>query len=328
VAETLESPAGPPPRATRGRSPALFAGTGNAALAGAVARELGAPLGRCAVDRFPDGEVSVRLDESVREREVFLIQPTSPPVNDHLVELLALADACRRAAAARIVALVPYFGYARGDKREGRRVPVMASLVARTMEGAGIDHVVSVDVHTPQVEGFFRIPVDALSAVPALARALGERLAPDTVIVSPDLGGVRRATEYARLLGRTMASCDKRRLDGGRVAVGRITGEVRGRPCVIVDDMIATGGTIAECARALRDAGAAPPFTVAATHGVLAPDARARLAAAGIRELVLTDTIPHDADGSEPPTRRVSVAPLLAGAVRRIAAGESLHGLA
>ncbi|HEX6058462.1 MAG TPA: ribose-phosphate pyrophosphokinase [Gemmatimonadaceae bacterium] len=313
---------------TRGRAVALFAGTGNPALADAVARELGVPLGRCAVERFPDGEVSARLDESVREREVFLLQPTSPPVNDHLVELLALADACRRAAAARVVAIVPYLGYARGDKREGRRVPVMASLVAGMIESAGIDHVVSIDVHTPQVEGFFHIPVDALSAVPALAIAIGERLPHEAVIVSPDLGGVRRATEYARLLGRTTASCDKRRLGGSRVAVGRVTGEVRGRPCVIVDDMIATGGTIVECARALRDAGAATPFTVVATHGILVPEARARLAAAGIRELVLTDTIPCGADEREPPTRRISVALLLAGAVRCIAAGESLYGLA
>src|SRR5215218_7753249 len=164
----------------------IFAGTANAGLAEAVARELGVRLGACAVERFPDGETSVRLDEPVRGREVFVVQPTSPPVNDHLVELLAFADACRRASAARLTAIVPYFGYARSDRRNCRREPITASLVASLMQAAGVHHIVTVDVHTPQVEGFFQIPVDALTAVPALAAALRSRIPDDAVVVSPD----------------------------------------------------------------------------------------------------------------------------------------------
>src|SRR5918999_135901 len=174
----------------------IFAGTANAELAAGVARELGVQLGACSVERFPDGEMSVRLDEPVRGREVFVVQPTQPPVNDHLVELLAFADGCRRASAARITAIVPYFGYARSDKRNSRRVPVMASMVADLMQSVGIGHVVTVDVHTPQLEGFFRIPVDSLTAVPTLVHALRDRLPEDTVVVSPDAGCVSMATEY------------------------------------------------------------------------------------------------------------------------------------
>src|SRR5919199_1091455 len=169
----------------------IFAGTANSDLARGVARELGVRLGACSVERFPDGEVSVRLEEPVRGREVFVVQPTSPPVNEHLVELLAFADACRRSSAARVTAIVPYFGYARSDKREGRREPVMASTVAYLMQAAGIDHVVTMDLHAPQIEGFFRIPVDSLTAVPTFCDALRERLPRGTVVVSPDAGRVK-----------------------------------------------------------------------------------------------------------------------------------------
>ncbi len=307
---------------------ALIAGTANPPLAAAVAAVLGvAPLA-CAVERFPDGELAVHLDESVRGAEVCVVQPTAPPVNDHLVELLALVDACRRAAAERVTAVVPYFGYARGDKRDGRRAPVMARLAADLLQGAGVDHVMVVDPHAAQLEGFFRVPVDALGVVAPLCDALRDALPADAIVVSPDLGGARRAAEYGARLGRAVAVCRKRRLAGDAVEVLQVIGDVRDRPCVVVDDMITTGGTIAECVAALRRAGARPEIAVAATHGVLAPGAERRLADAGVHELVLTDTVALPAAETALPRRIVSLAPLLAEAIRRHVAGRSLRDLA
>ncbi|MDB4947596.1 MAG: prs 1 [Gemmatimonadetes bacterium] len=297
----------------------LLAGTANPVLAAALARELGVELGGCEVRRFPDGEVDVRLTASVRRREVFVVQPTCPPVNDHLVELLAVADACRRSAAARVVAVVPYYGYARSDKRHGRREPITASLVAGLMEAAGIDHVLTVDLHTTQIEGFFRVPVDTLSAVPVLCEALRDRVPADAVVVAPDAGRVALATEYADLLDRPLVVLHKRRESGTETRVTHIVGEVRGRACVLVDDMISTGGTIVESVGALRDAGARPDFTVVATHGLLLRDAAARLAAAGVGTLVVTDTVPP-APSPPPGLHVVSVAPILADFIRRTAA--------
>lgn len=303
----------------------LFAGSGNPALATAVASELGQPLGACTIRRFPDGEVAVELDESVRGLEVILLQSTGPPVNDHLMELLALADACRRAAAARIVAVVPYLGYARGDKREGRRVPVMARLTAELIETAGVDHVLSLDVHTQQLEGFFRIPVDVLTAVPVLCEAVRERLPADAVVVSPDLGAIRLATGYGRRLGLPAAVCQKRRLDGAMVEVMQVIGDVRGRSCLIVDDMITTGHTVAEAVKALRAADATGDIVVAATHGVLAAGAPDRLFAEGVREVVVTDTVAVTAESVRRGIRVASVAALLATAIQRLQRDRSLR---
>lgn len=306
----------------------LFAGSASRALANAVASEFGHPFAVSTIERFPDGEVLVCLDEPVCRRQVILLAATAPPVNDHLVELLALADACRRADAARIVAFMPYFGYARSDRRDGRRTPIMASLVAELTERAGIDHVVAVDVHTPAVEGFFRIAVDNLTAVPVLAAALQKRVSADTVIVAPDLGALRLANRYATQLGLPVAVCHKRRLGGAEVSIGRITGDVVGRPCVIIDDMISTGGTIAESVRALNEAGARRQYIVAATHAVLVPGALEKITDAGVVELFVTDSIEPRGDGD---TRRaptvVSIAPLLANAIGRLIEGGSLRDL-
>lgn len=302
----------------------VFAGTGNPALAAAAVAELGLALSPCTVSRFPDGELSVELEVSVRGHDVFLVQPTAPPVNDNLMELLVLADAARRASAARITAVIPYFGYARSDKRSGRRGPVTASAVARMLEGAGVAHVVTVEVHTPQLEGFFHVPIDDLSAVGTLCAELRSRVSSDAVVVSPDLGGARRASEYSQRLGLPTAVCRKRRTSGTEVSVSEVIGAVAGRPCIIVDDMITTGGTVAECARALREAGARPEPLVAATHGVFAPGARERLAAAGARAVLVTDTIAQaPASGVEV----VSVAPLLGAALRRLVSEASLSDL-
>jgi ribose-phosphate pyrophosphokinase len=306
----------------------LLAGSASRTLAASVDRELGHRFAVSTIERFPDGEVFVCLDEPVRGKDVILLAATAPPVNDHLVELLALADACRRADASRIVAVVPYFGYARADRRDGRRTPIMASLVAELVERAGVDHVVTVDVHTPAVEGFFRIPVDNLTAVPVLASALHSRIATNAVIVAPDLGAVRLANRYATKLDLPVAVCHKRRLGGSEVTVNRITGDVAGRPCIIIDDMISTGGTIVESVRALNEAGALPDHTVAATHAVLVPGALDKMAAAGVRRLLVTDSIePHDAASSLSP-EVVTIASLIATAIRRLLDGGSLRELA
>ncbi len=304
----------------------IFAGAASAELADAIARELGVVLSARTVERFPDGEISVHIDESVRGHEVFIVQSTSPPVNDHLVELLIFADACRRAAADRVTAVVPYFGYARSDKRQGLRRPITASAVADWMRSAGIGHLITVDVHTPQLEGFFRIPVDDLTAVPLLCESLRQDIPADAVVVTPDLGGVHRATEYAERLGLSVAVCHKHRVSGTEVKVTDITGDVRDRTCLIVDDMISTGGTIAEGIRALLAAGARADFTVAATHGVFVEGAYARLAEAGVRTVFVTDTIAI-ADRAWPPLRVVSAAPLIAAALRRVIANGSLAEL-
>jgi ribose-phosphate pyrophosphokinase len=300
----------------------LFGGTANPALAAAVARCLEVELGACRVERFPDGELSVRLQASVRRREVFVVQPTSPPVNDHLVELLAFADACRRAAAARVTAIVPYFGYARADRRNCRREPITASMVASLMQAAGVDHVLSVDLHTPQVEGFFQVPVDTLTAVPAITDALAGRLPADLAVVSPDAGRVRMATDYAKRLDAALAILMKRRESGTETEVTHLVGEVRGRPCLIVDDMISSGGTLVSSVEALRRAGAGECW-VAATHGLLVGDARERLERAGVREVVVTDTV-DVLCRDWPRLRCVSLAPLLAEAVRRMVSHGSI----
>ena len=307
--------------------PVLIAGSGNRPLADAIARELRMPLASSLTERFPDGEVLVRIEETVRGREVFLLQPVSPPVNDHLVELLALADAARRADAERITAVVPYFGYARSDRRDGQRGPIMASLVAELLERAGIGHVLTLDVHTPAAEGFFRVPVDNLSAVSLLVAAARPLLPPNAVVVAPDLGAVRLATRYGALLGLPVAICHKRRLGATEVAVSRVTGEVQGRSAVIVDDMISTGATIVESARALLEAGAAPEFLVVATHGVLVSDAMAKLASAGATRVIVTDSLAVPRQGEWAPDV-VSVAPLCARAIRTVLEGGSLRELA
>jgi ribose-phosphate pyrophosphokinase len=304
----------------------LLAGTANPALATAIALELGVQTGECVVDRFPDGEVAVRLLQPVRRKEVFLVQPTSPPVNDHLVELLALADACRRSAAARITAIVPYFGYARSDKRHGRREPITGRMVADLLEAVGIAHVVTVDPHTAQIEGFFFAPVDSLTAVPTLTGVLRGRLAPDVAVVSPDAGRVGLATRYAQRLGVPVVVLHKRRENGRETHVTHVVGDIAGRACLVVDDIIATGGTLADAIRALLAAGARPEITIAATHGLFLPGAREKLDHSAVQDVWVTDTV-SVAEKDWPRLRVVSIAPLVADALRRFLADGSLEDL-
>jgi ribose-phosphate pyrophosphokinase len=294
----------------------VLGGTANPALASTIAEELGVALGSSEVERFPDGELSVRLHESVRGLDVFVVQPTSPPANDHLLELLAFVDACRRAGAERLTAVVPYFGYARSDRRDCHREPIMASLVAGVMECAGVDRVLLVDVHSPQTEGFFRIPVDNLTAVPALCKALRDYVPADMVVVSPDAGRVKMATEYGRRLGAPLAILHKRRESSTETDVTHVVGDVRDRPCLVIDDMISTGGTVVESLRALREAGARPEFYVAVTHSLMLGPACTRFAQEGVRRVFQTNTVtPREA--CDVPVEVVSVAPLLAAAIRQ-----------
>ncbi len=300
----------------------IFTGRSNPNLAEQIAQALGVRLGACAIESFPDGEVSIRLDEPVRGREVFIVQSTGPPVNEHLVELLAFADACRRASAASITAVVPYFGYARADKREGSRIPVTASMVADLMQVVGINHVLTVDVHAPQLEGFFRVPVDSLTVVPALHNELRNRLSQDTIVVSPDAGRIRMATEYAHLMNTSVVILHKQRESATETEVTHVVGDVCNRSCLIVDDMISTGGTMAESIKALLSAGARPEITVAATHGLLLDGARENLSHKDVREVVVTDTVAIDKDW--PQLKVVSAAPLIADAIRQFITDRSV----
>lgn len=304
----------------------LFMGSAHPALAESVARALGIPLSPCTVERFPDGEVSVRLNESVRGCDVYIIQPTAPPVDEHVMELLIFADACRRAAAARITAIVPYFGYARQDRRRGRREPITASVVAMLMQTVGIDQVMVVDIHADQIEGFFMIPVDALTATPVLCEAVKPTLTPGTVVVSPDVGRVATATDYARRLQTSVVVLHKRRESGSQTTVTHVIGDVADRPCLIIDDMISTGGTIARGIEALLGAGARPDITVAATHGLFVGDARTVLSHPSVRGIYVTDTIPQTAHDWAS-LHVVSVAPLLAAAIEQVDADGSLSGM-
>lgn len=295
----------------------ILAGTANPALATAIGRELGVSIGACTTDRFPDGEVGITLGESVCRKEVFLVQPTSPPVNDHLVELLALADACRRGAAERITAVVPYFGYSRADKRQGRSEPITGRIVADVLQTAGVAHMITVDLHTPQVEGFFGIPVDALTAAPVLCRALQARLPSDIVVVAPDVGRMQMAAYYAQCLGRPAIVLHKRRDGGSAVKVTQVIGDVSGHACLIVDDIIATGDTIHEGVRALLAAGARPEFTIAATHGLFRAGAREKLEDPSIRAVYTTDAVPI-AEKGWTKLHVVSIAPLIATALAEL----------
>lgn len=302
----------------------LFAGSANQELAEGVARRLGIDLASSQVERFPDGEVSVRLEGSVRRKEAFVLQPTSPPVDENLVELLSFADAARRAAADRITAIVPYFGYARADKRHGYREAITARMVGDVLQAVGVEHVITIDLHAPQIEGFFSIPVDNLTAVPILAGEVRPRLPEDAVVVAPDEGRVRMANHYAEVLNRPLVVVHKRRESGTQTRVSRIVGEVDGRHCLVVDDMIATGGTLSTTIDALLEAGARRDITVAATHGLLVGDARQTLDREEVSEVLVTDTVPNGHAGWHK-LQRVTVAALIADAIHQFVIDGSIR---
>jgi len=312
-----------------GPTMAVFTGSANPQLALDIARYLQVPLGRAHVGRFSDGEVTVELMENVRGRDVFIVQPTSPPANDHLMELLVMVDACRRASAARITAVVPYFGYARQDRRpRATRVAITAKVVANMLAGVGVHRVLTVDLHADQIQGFFDIPVDNVYSSPVLLGEVWKQKYDDLVVVSPDVGGVVRARAIAkRLDDADLAIIDKRRPRANESEVMNIIGEVEGKSCVLVDDMVDTAGTLCHAAKALKDHGAK---TVAAyiTHPVLSGPAVDRIAASALDELVVTDTIPlRDHARACRKIRQLSVAGLLAETMRRIRDEESVSSL-
>ncbi len=301
----------------------IFTGSANPALAEAIAENLGGRVGRRTLARFPDTELHVEIEETVRGANVYIVQPTSPPVDQQLIELFFLADACRRAGAERLTAIMPYFGYARQDRRASGRDAVGARLVADLLAASGLDRIVAVDLHSPTLEGFFTVPLEHLSAVELLANAARDLVGPDAVIVAPDLGAVKLGERYADLLHLPMAVAHKIRLSGTAVKVREIVGDVRGRRPVIIDDMISTGATIEAAARALIEAGCVPGITVVATHALLVGPANDRLAAIGLRHLIVTDSV-VPALTPAGLTQVVSLAPMLAEVIARLNTGESL----
>lgn len=306
----------------------VFGGTSNPALAEKIGRYLGVSLGRARIDEFPDGELVVKLDDDVRGRDVFVIQSTCHPVNRNLMELLIFIDCIRRASARRITAVLPYFGYARQDRKDEGRVPITAKLVANLITTAGADRVLTIDLHAAQIQGFFDIPVDHLLAEPVFSSYFHRTVKEDVVLVSPDVGNLKRARIYAQHLQGDIAVIDKRRISGSEAVVQNIIGEVRGRHVLMVDDMIATAGTVCEAAKLVKSFGATR-VTVGATHAVLCGPAMERLSTAPIDTLAVTDTIPLNskcAFGGKK-IEILSVSELLGEAIRRIHRDESVSSL-
>jgi len=307
----------------------ILSGNATPALAEAIAKALGVRLGRAQVQRFSDGEISVEVLDNIRGRDVFIVQSTCPPVNDNLMELILLADACRRASAYRITAVVPYFGYSRQDRRSrATRAPISAKAVAEMVCAAGIDHLVTVDLHADQIQGFFSIAVDNVYASPVLLADAWKRLEEDVVVVSPDVGGVVRARALARRLDNTdLAIIDKRRPKPNVAEAMNIIGEVRGKVCVLIDDMIDTAGTLCQAAGSLLDEGATEVVAYI-THPVLSGKALERITGSDLTELVVTDTIPLSGEAAASgKIRQLSVAELLAETMRRISLDESVSSL-
>ena len=305
---------------------AVVAGSGNPSLADSIAERLGTRVCRSVLNRFPDSELHAEIDESVRGCDVYVIQPTGPPVDLHLMELLFLADACRRAGAARLTGVVPYFGYARQDRRAKGREAIGGRLIADLMGVARFERIVAVDLHTVSLEGFFSIPLEHLSAVSLLANAIEESVTDKSVIVAPDLGAVKLAERYGELLRRPIAIAHKTRLSGEEVRVRGLVGEVAGRTPIIVDDMISTGGTIEAAAAAMIAAGCLPEITVVASHSLLVGPAIRRLSALPLKRIVVTDSLPTPEHGPLA-LQVVSLAPMLAESVSRLNIGESMTEL-
>lgn len=306
----------------------LFSGNANKALAQAVADKLGIPLGNAAVSKFSDGEITVELNDNVRGRDVFIIQPTCAPTNDNLMELIFMVDALGRASAGRITAVVPYFGYARQDRRvRSARVPISAKVVADMMVAVGVDRVLTVDLHSEQIQGFFAVPVDNVYGSPVLLNDIERRDFEDLIVVSPDIGGVVRARAVAKQLDIDLAIIDKRRPRANVAEVMNLIGDVDGRTCVLVDDMVDTAGTLCGAAKALKSFGA-EKVVAYCTHPVLSGNALNNIRNSELDELVVTDSIPLSAEAqSISNIRQLSLAPMLAECVRRICNEESLSAM-
>ena len=322
-----ETPAGKQRNPHVSKPFAIFTGNANPTLAQALCQHLGQPLGSASVTRFADGEVYVEIDQNVRGVNCFVVQPTCTPVNDNLMELLVMTDALKRSSANPIVAVIPYFGYARQDRKTRPRTPISARLAADLLTAAGVHRVLAMDLHAGQIQGFFDIPVDHIYAMPVMMEYLRTRFSNETVIVSPDAGGVERARAFSKRLDASLAIIDKRRPAPNVAELVNIIGDVKGRDAIIIDDMVDTGGTLCAAAQGLTQKGARAVYACI-THGLLSGPAVERIAASTIKELIITDSIPPRPEVKASPKIRVlSVAPLLGEAVKRIHMGDSLSSL-
>lgn len=307
----------------------VFSGNANPQLADAVVEHLDLPLGKASVGQFSDGEVMVEIIDNVRGKDVFIVQPTCVPTNDNLMELLVIADAVRRASAYRVTAVIPYFGYSRQDRRpRSVRVPITAKLVANMLQAAGVDRVLTVDVHADQIQGFFDVPVDNIYASPILLGDIWRKNYKDIVVVSPDVGGVVRARAMAKLLDDSdLAIIDKRRPKPNEAKIMNIIGEVKGRTCILVDDMVDTAGTLCQAANALKERGATRVIAYI-THPVLSGPAVQNIENSTLDELVVTDTIPLSAEALKcDRIRQLTISELLAETIRRVSTEESVSSL-
>ena len=308
----------------------VFSGRANVPLAEKIAHYLGDPLGKIELKNFPDGENWARIDEDIRGRDVYLVQSTCHPVNDNLMELLIMLDSCKRASAARITVVLPYYGYARQDRKAEGRVPITAKLVANLLTSAGAQRVIAIDLHAAQIQGFFDIPVDHLYASPVILKYVRELdLDPhDLVVLSPDEGSVKRALRYQKKLNVNMAIVDKRRISAEQVENANLIGaSLEGKVALIFDDMISTGGTVVSAAKTARTIGKAKAVYIFATHGVLCGPAIKNLREAPVEKVVITDTIPLSAEKQIPRIEVLSVAELLADAIKRIHFNQSVSEL-
>lgn len=305
----------------------LFTGNANRELAHAVAGNLGIKMGKAEVGTFSDGEVNVEIGENVRGCDCFVIQPTCAPANTHLMELLIMIDALRRSSARRITAVIPYYGYARQDRKDKPRVPISAKLVADLLQAAGIERILTLDLHAPAIQGFFNVPVDHLLAAPVLLDWIDQQRYDNLTIVSPDAGGVERARFYAKRLGADLAIIDKRRVEANVAETMNVIGDVDGRTCVIIDDLVDTGGTLVGSVKALQEKGASS-VVACFTHAVLTGPAMERIASSNLERVVVTDTIPLTAEKArEPRIMVLSVAKLLGEAIARIHSNSSVSSL-
>src|ERR1700761_1114436 len=306
----------------------ILAGNSNPPLTDAIAAYLGVPLTKCQVRRFADMEIFVEIQENVRGEDTFIIQSTSFPTNDHLMELLIMTDALRRASARRITAVVPYFGYARQDRKAGPRTPISAKLVANLITNAGCDRVLTVDLHAGQIQGFFDIPTDNLYASPVMVRDIRDRFdLARAMVVSPDVGGVVRARGLAKRINTPLAIIDKRRERAGESEVMNVIGDVEGYTCILIDDIVDSGGTLVNAADALLANGAKEVYAYI-THGVLSGGAVPRVTSSRLKELVITDSIqPTEAVNNSPNIRTLPIADLIAEAIGRTASEESVSSL-
>ena len=306
----------------------IFAGSAHPALAQEIAQSIGVSMGRAALRRFSDSEVSFQIDENIRGTDVFVVQPTCTPVDEHLVELCVMIDAFRRSSAARITAVIPYYGYARQDRKDKPRVPISAKLVANLLSAAGTNRVLTMDLHKAQIQGFFDIPVDHLFAAPVFIDYLSRmEMSENVTIVSPDAGGVERARAYAKRLDADLAIIDKRRSEGGHAEVMHVVGEVKDRVCLLQDDIVDTAGTLQQASRALRDSGAASVMACA-VHGVLSGPAFERIEDSALEKLIVTNTIPlREEFATTDRVHVLSVAGLLGKAIQSIHKETSVSSL-